>query len=141
MNLTRRLDQILQMGARQKIPQADELAVVLVLDVDHAPAVLAPAHRAAVDDDGFLGADDGEGDQVFDGLGELALFVVVLVRVVGEHAQVVEGEFFFDAVFEGLALFQREGVGLGDYGDDVDDVGELFEDDDVDGFEAEGWGG
>ena len=36
----------------------------LVLDVDHAPAVLAPADGLAVDDDGALGAHDGEGDHV-----------------------------------------------------------------------------
>ena len=114
------------MRARQKIPQANEFTMILVFHVDHPPAVLPPAHGAPVDDDGFLGADDGEGDQVFDAFGEGTLLVVVLVAVVGEHAQVVEGEFFFDALFEGLALFQGEGVGFCDYRDDVNDVGELF---------------
>jgi hypothetical protein len=60
----------------------------------------------------------------------------MLVVVVGEHAEVVEGEFFLDALFEGGALFEGEGVGFGNYGDDVDDVGELFEDDNVNWFQT-----
>ena len=56
------LDQILQVGARQEVAQVDEFAVVLVFDVDGAPAVGAAAHLLSVDVDVVLGADDGEGD-------------------------------------------------------------------------------
>ena len=136
MNLARRLDQILQMRTRQKVAQAHKLAMALVLDINHAPAVLAAPHAAAVDDDVLFGADDRKGDEFLDALGQAALLVVVLVAVVGEHAQVVEGEFVLDALLEGGALVEREGVGFGDDGDDVDDVGEFLEDDDVDWFEA-----
>lgn len=58
------LDQVLQVGAGEEVAEVDELAVSLVLDVDHAPAVLAAADLLAVDDDGLLTADDGEGDDL-----------------------------------------------------------------------------
>jgi len=48
--------------------------MVLVLDGDHAPAVLAPTNRPAVD-------DHGKGDDVPDRLVELQLLLVVLVGV------------------------------------------------------------
>jgi hypothetical protein len=49
-------------GAGEEVPEVHELAVLLVLDVDDAPAVLAPPDGLAVDDDVGLRADDGEGD-------------------------------------------------------------------------------
>lgn len=58
------LNQVLQVGAGQEVAQVDELAVVLVLDVDDTPAVLAAANLLAVDNDGLLTADNGEGDNV-----------------------------------------------------------------------------
>lgn len=66
VDLGRRLDEVLEVGAEQEVPEVDELAVVLVLDVDDAPAVLAAADLLAVDNDGVLGADDCEGDHVLD---------------------------------------------------------------------------
>ena len=112
--------------------------MVLVLHVDHAPSVLAATHRLAADDDVLLGADDGEGNEIFHARVESALFFVMLVVVVGEHAQVMEGEFLLDALFEGLAFFKSQGVRFGDYRDDVDHVREFFQDHDVDGFETAG---
>lgn len=64
VDLRRRLDEILQVRPQQEIPQVDELAVVLVLDVDDTPPVLAAADLLAVDDDGLLGADNSKGDEV-----------------------------------------------------------------------------
>lgn len=58
------LHEILQVGAGQEVAQVDELAVVLVLNVDHTPAVLTAADLLAIDDDGLLTADDREGDDV-----------------------------------------------------------------------------
>lgn len=58
------LNEVLEMGAEQEVSQIGELAVVLVLDVDHAPAVLAATDLLAVDDDGLLGANNSEGNQV-----------------------------------------------------------------------------
>ena len=136
MNLRRGLNQILQMRPRQEIPQRHKLAMVLVLHINHTPPILAATHRLAADHDVLFGANDGEGDEIFHAGVEGALFFVVLVVVVGEHAEVMEGEFLLDALFEGLTFFESQGVGFGDYRDDVDDVGEFFEDDDVDGFET-----
>ena len=50
------------MRAREEVAQVDEFAVALVFDVDGAPAVLATADGLAVDAEGGLGADYGEGD-------------------------------------------------------------------------------
>lgn len=63
VDLGRRLDQVLEMCAEQEVPQIDELAVVLVLDVDDAPPVLATSDLLAVDNDRLLGANDGEGNE------------------------------------------------------------------------------
>ena len=64
VDLRRSLDQILQMRSQEEVSQVDEFAVVLVLDVDDAPSVLATADLLAIDNDGLLGTDDGEGDKV-----------------------------------------------------------------------------
>lgn len=68
VDLRRRLDQVLQVRARQEVPEVDELAVALVFDVDGAPAVLPAADGFAGHIDVALGADDGEGN---DGLEDL----------------------------------------------------------------------
>ena len=50
MDLGCRLDQILQVGPRQEVPQVDEFAVVGVFNVDDTPSVLASPDRLAVND-------------------------------------------------------------------------------------------
>lgn len=62
VDLARRLDQVLEMGAGEEVAQVDEFAVSLVLDVDGAPAVLARGDGLAVEGEAVLGADDCEGD-------------------------------------------------------------------------------
>ena len=62
MDLTRRLDKILQVCASEEVSQVDEFAVAFVFHVDGAPSVLAPADCFAVDGYAFFAADDGEGD-------------------------------------------------------------------------------
>lgn len=52
------------MCPQQEVTQVDELAVVLVLDVDHTPSVLTATDLLAVDNDRLLGADDSEGNKV-----------------------------------------------------------------------------
>lgn len=59
-----RLDEILEVGPEQEVSQVDELAVVLVLNIDHTPPVLAAADLLAVDNDRLLGTDNGEGNKV-----------------------------------------------------------------------------
>ena len=63
VDLGSRLDEILQVCPQQKVTQVDEFAVVLILNVDDTPSVLAPTDLLAVHDDALLGADDGEGDE------------------------------------------------------------------------------
>lgn len=65
------------------------------------------------------------------------LLIVQLVVIVGVHLQVVEGELLLDALLESQALFEGEGVGLGDDGDDIDNIGQLLQDNDIDGLETE----
>ena len=48
----------------------------------------------------------------------------------------MEGKLLLDALLESSALFQCEGVGFRNDGDDVDDIRELLQDDDVDWFES-----
>ena len=136
MNLTRRLNQVLQMRARQEVPQRNKFTMVLILHVDHAPAVLATPDVFSVHDDGIFRADDGERDEIFDAAVQGTLFFVLLFVVVGVHAQIVEEELFLDALLEGHAFFESEGVGLSDYGDNVDDIRELFENNNVYGLES-----
>lgn len=94
------------MRASQKVPQRHEFAMALVLDIDHAPPVLAAADLLSAYDDVLLRAHDGERDQFFH-FGILGTFLlIVLLVVVGEHAQVVEGKLFSDALFEGIAFFE-----------------------------------
>lgn len=58
------LDQVLQVGAGQEVAQVNEFAVVLILDVDHTPAVLTTADLLAVDNNGLLATDDGERNDI-----------------------------------------------------------------------------
>lgn len=57
-------DQVLQMGAGQEVSQVDELAVVLVFDVNDTPAVLSTADLLATDNDVLLATDDSERNDV-----------------------------------------------------------------------------
>lgn len=63
---------------------------------------------------------------------DVLLLLVKFIIVVGVHLQVVEGEFLLDTSLELLSLLQRERIGFGDNGNDVDDVGELLQHDNVD---------
>jgi hypothetical protein len=104
--------------------------------VDHTPSVLSSAHLLAIDDDALLRSDDGEGNDVLDLCVESPLLLVEFVVVVRVHLQVVERKLLLDAFLERRALLHREGVGLGDDGDDIDHVAELLQNDDVDGLET-----
>jgi hypothetical protein len=65
------------------------------------------------------------------------LLIVQLVVIVGVHLQVVESELLLDTLLESLALFEGERVGLGDDGNDINDVGQLLQDNDIDRLETE----
>lgn len=64
------------------------------------------------------------------------LLVVEFFIVVREHLEVVESKLLLDALLESGSLLDGQGVGLGDDGHNVDNVGELFQDYDVDGLEG-----
>lgn len=149
------LDEVLQVRPEQEVPQVDKLAVVLILDVNDAPSVLATPDLLAIDDDVLLGADDSEGNEVLESQvskckpesisGESPyidlsvhgpLLLIMLVTVVRVHLQVVEGEFLLDALLECQALLERQGVSLGDDGHHVDHIGQLLQHDDVDGLQG-----
>lgn len=48
----------------------------------------------------------------------------------------MESEFLLDALLEGLSLLKGEGVGLGDDRHDVDNIGQLLQDNNVNGLEG-----
>jgi hypothetical protein len=146
-------NEVLKVGAGQEVAKVHEFAVVLVFNVDHTPAVLAAAHLFSVDNNVLLASDDGEGDNIlalirtvavivvgsrtyFDLDVQPALLVIQLIIVIGVHLQVVESEFLLDSLLECLSLFQGQGVGLGNNGDNVHNVGKLLEDDNIDGLKA-----
>lgn len=64
------------------------------------------------------------------------LLVVELFILVRVHLQVVERKLLLDAGLELLALLKGQRVGLGDDGHDVDNVGQLLQDDNVDGLQG-----
>jgi hypothetical protein len=51
-------------GAGKEVAQVDKFTVVLVLDVDDTPAVLAAANLLAVDNNGLFTADNRERNDV-----------------------------------------------------------------------------
>lgn len=63
MSLRRGLNEILQMSAQEEVTQVDELAVVLILDVDDTPSVLATTDLLAIDNDVLLGSYNSEGNK------------------------------------------------------------------------------
>lgn len=64
VDLRRGLNQILQVGAGKEVAEVDELAVVLILDVDNTPAVLATTDLLASNNDGLLRSNNGERNDV-----------------------------------------------------------------------------
>jgi len=126
------LDEILKMGSCEEVSEVDELAVVLVLDIDDTPFVLSAADLLAANNDRLLAADNCKWDDVFDGGIGGTFLVIKLVVVVRVHLEVVEGELLLDSLLECSAFLECEGVGLGNYRDDVHHVRQLLEHHDVD---------
>lgn len=48
----------------------------------------------------------------------------------------MESKLLLDALLERLALLQSQGVSLGNDGNNVDDIGQLLQDDDIDGLKG-----
>lgn len=68
MNLRGSLDQVLEVSPGEEVPERDELAVGLILNIHDPPAVLASADRLAVNEDVTLGTDDSQRNHVLYGL-------------------------------------------------------------------------
>jgi hypothetical protein len=51
-------------SASEEVPEIDELAVVLVLDVDNAPSVLTASDLPTSYNNGLLGSYDSKGNNV-----------------------------------------------------------------------------
>lgn len=66
------------------------------------------------------------------------LLIVKLAIVIGIHLQVVEAEFLLDSLLESLSLIKGKRIGLGNHGNDVDNIGQLLQNDNIDWFEATG---
>jgi hypothetical protein len=64
VDLRRRLDQVLQVSASEEVAEVHKFAVVLILDIDNTPAVLATTNLLARDDDGLLRANNSEWDDI-----------------------------------------------------------------------------
>lgn len=136
VNLARRFDEILEVSTCKEVPEINEFAMVLVLDIDDTPFVLSASDLLAINNDGFLAADDGEWDDVLDGRIGCSLLIIQLFVVIGIHFQVVKSELLLDAFFECSALLQRKGVGLCDDRHDIDNIGELLQNHNVNRFEG-----
>jgi len=110
VDLGGRFDQILEVGAGEEVSQVDEFAVVFVFDVDDTEFVGTGTDYLAFDVEGLFRADDGEWNSVLDLCVEGAFFLVQFIVIVGVHFDVVEGEFGFNPLLEGLTFCEGEGV-------------------------------
>jgi hypothetical protein len=73
----------------EEVPEVDELAMALVLDIDNTPAVLATANGLTVDNDGAVRADNSKGNHALNALVQLDFLIVELLRIEGIEADAV----------------------------------------------------
>lgn len=66
---------------------------------------------------------------------QVALLLVKLLVVIGEHLKVVESELLLDTLLELVALLHSQGVGLGNDRHNIDNVRQLLQNDNIDGLE------
>ncbi len=64
VDLGGRLDQVLQVGAGKEVAEVDKFAVVLVLDIDHSPTVLASTDLLACNNNGLLRSNNCEWNDI-----------------------------------------------------------------------------
>lgn len=63
------------------------------------------------------------------------LLVIELLVVVREHLEVVERELLLDTLLERLALLDGQSIGLGNYRHNIDHVGQLLQNNDINGLQ------
>jgi hypothetical protein len=64
MDLRGRLDEVLEMSASEEVTKVHEFAVVLVFHIDDTPAVLTTSDLTTPHDNGFLGPDNSERNDI-----------------------------------------------------------------------------
>ncbi len=158
VDLGSRLNKILEVRAEQEVSEVNEFAVVLVLNVDYTPSVLASTDLLAIDNDALLGTNNSKRNKALHTqlAGDLTpkgehatnldlsvnrtLLLILIIIVIGVHLEVVESEFLLDALLEFLSLLEGQRVGLGDNRYDIDNIRKLLQDDNVDGLQrVTGW--
>lgn len=135
VDLRGRLDEILEVGSQKEVSEVDEFTVVLVLNVNDTPAVLATANLLTIDNDGLFRADDSEWDETLDLVVQGTLLFIKLIIIVRVHLEVVESKFLLDALLESLALLGGKRISLGNHRHNVDDIGQLLENNNIDGLQ------
>lgn len=106
----------------QHLSQLDKVAVVLVIDLDDTPRICSSTDAPAISSVNLLVAtDDSEGDLAGDLLilRNRLLIVIVVYRCL-EDADLVVGNVAQDALLEFDDFLVREGISLGNHGDEVD---------------------
>lgn len=133
-------DEILQVCSGEEIPEIDKFAVILILDIDDAPLVLATTNLLAINNDSLLASHHCKRDDVLDSAVCSPLLIIQLFVVVWIHLKVVESEFLLDALFERTSFLEGQGVSFRNHRDNVDDVREFLENDNIDRLESvTGW--
>lgn len=136
MDLRGGFDEVLEMGAGEEVAEVDEFAMVLVFDINDAPAVLTASDLLSTNNDSLLRADDGEWNDVLDLSIEGNFFLVVLLIIVWIHAQVVESEFLSYPFLERSPLLQGQAITLGNDGHNVDEFREFLQNHNVNWLQA-----
>jgi hypothetical protein len=143
------LDKILEVSSQEEVSERHKFAMALILYIDDSPTILTSAHLLAIDNDGLLRTDDSEWNKALESWSATAMFsggldtnldlavdstllIVQLLAIVGIHLEVVESKLLLDALLESLSLLQCQAVRLGDDGDNIDNIGELLQDNDID---------
>jgi len=83
VDLSGGFNEVLEVGPEKEVPEVDELAMVLVFDVDNTPTVLPAADRLAINNYITLRADNGERNDAPDPFVEFHLLGVGFVSVEG----------------------------------------------------------
>lgn len=131
VNLAGSFNEILQVCSRQEVSKGDELAMILILDIDNTPSVLTTSNLSSTNNNVLLTSNDSEWDDVLDGGVQRSLLIVKFIIVVRVHLEVVECELFLYTFLECASLFESKRVGFCDDWNDVYNVSQLLEDDDV----------
>lgn len=122
------------------------------ITVDDAPSVLAAADLLAIDNDGLLGANDGERDDALQSIRismnhfnflvtyldrgvQSNFFLIMLLIVVRIHPEVVECKLFLYPLLERCALLKRQRVALRNNRHHVDKLAQLLQHHNIDRLE------